>query len=255
MEPSELAQARAEVERLHAELERRAIERTAERALAESAARQQAAALDRAEGALRASEERYRCYFELGLIGMAIVSPANGCVEVNDRLCEILGYERQELMGMTWAALVHPDDLAGDIRHNYDRIVAGEVDGFLTPKRWVRKNGEVVHTNVSVKCHRDEDGSVEYLAAMVEELAGLDRPAGRELAAAGEAGPGKPALSKRELEVTRLIGLGRTGKEIAAGLALSEKTVSTYRSRILTKLHLKSTAELIRYALKNRLAE
>jgi len=122
-------------------------------------------------------------------------------------------------------------------------------------KRWIRKNGEVVHTNVAVRCHRYEDGSVEYLAAMVEELAGLDRLAGQELASAAEGGPGKPALSERELEVTRLIGLGRTVKEIAAGLALSEKTVSTYRVRILTKLNLKSTAELIRYALKNRLAE
>jgi PAS domain S-box-containing protein len=254
VEPSELAQARAEVERLHAELKGLALERTAERALAKNAATQQAAALDRAKGALRASEDRSRCYFELGLIGMAILSPAKGLVEVNDRLCEILGYERHELEGMTWAALVHPDDLAGDIKHNYDRMVAGEVDGFLMPKRWIRKNGEVVHTNVSVKCHRYEDGSVEYLAAMVEDLAGLDHP-GQEPAAAGEAGPGKPALSERELEVARLIGLGRTVKEIAAGLALSEKTVSTYRVRILTKLNLKSTAELIRYALKNRLAE
>ena len=55
--------------------------------------------------------------------------------------------------------------------------------------------------------------------------------------------------------MTRLIGFGRTVKEIAAGLALSEKTVSTYRTRILTKLGLKNTAELIRYALKNGLAK
>ena len=65
----------------------------------------------------------------------------------------------------------------------------------------------------------------------------------------------RPDLSVRELEVAQLIGLGRTVKEIAGGLALSEKTVSTYRSRILMKLHLQNTAELIRYVLQNHLSE
>jgi two-component system, NarL family, response regulator NreC len=62
-------------------------------------------------------------------------------------------------------------------------------------------------------------------------------------------------LSNRERQVLRLIGLGNAGKEIAAVLGVSEKTVSTYRSRILVKLELKSTAELIRYAVINRLTD
>jgi DNA-binding NarL/FixJ family response regulator len=62
-------------------------------------------------------------------------------------------------------------------------------------------------------------------------------------------------LSNRELEVLRLISLGRTLKEVAGVLALSEKTVSTYRSRMLTKLGLKTTSELIRYALINGLSD
>ena len=52
-----------------------------------------------------------------------------------------------------------------------------------------------------------------------------------------------------------MIGLGRTVKEIAAVLALSETTVSTYRSRILIKLGLRTNAELIRYAVKNRMVD
>jgi DNA-binding NarL/FixJ family response regulator len=52
----------------------------------------------------------------------------------------------------------------------------------------------------------------------------------------------------------RLIGMGRSVKEIAAELALSEKTVSTYRGRVLTKLKLRTTAQLIRYAVTHRLA-
>ena len=67
--------------------------------------------------------------------------------------------------------------------------------------------------------------------------------------------PGDESLSNREREVLRLIGLCRTVKEIAAVLGLSEKTISTYRTRILIKLGLKSTADLIRYAVMNRLAD
>ena len=61
------------------------------------------------------------------------------------------------------------------------------------------------------------------------------------------------ALSDREHEVLRLIGAGRTVGEIAAQLHLSPKTVSTYRTRILQKLSLRSSAELIRYALQHQL--
>jgi DNA-binding NarL/FixJ family response regulator len=122
-------------------------------------------------------------------------------------------------------------------------------------KRWICKNGDVVHTNTSLKCQRREDGSVDYFAAMVEEVSGLDQSAAGHPATAGDTLPDHEVLSRRECEVARLIGLGRTVKDIAAVLALSEKTVSTYRSRILTKLKLQNTAELIRYALKHRLVE
>ncbi len=57
-------------------------------------------------------------------------------------------------------------------------------------------------------------------------------------------------LSDRELQVMRLIGSGKTGGEIAALLCISDKTVSTYRARILDKTGMKTNAELIRYAVE-----
>jgi two-component system invasion response regulator UvrY len=62
-------------------------------------------------------------------------------------------------------------------------------------------------------------------------------------------------LSGREYQIMCLIAAGRTVSEAARELALSVKTVSTYRARILEKLRLKNTAELIRYATKNELVE
>jgi len=60
-------------------------------------------------------------------------------------------------------------------------------------------------------------------------------------------------LSDRELEVLSMIGSGKSVTEIAAGLDLSVKTVSTYRMRLLSKLQLKTTSALIRYALTHEL--
>ncbi len=61
-------------------------------------------------------------------------------------------------------------------------------------------------------------------------------------------------VSDRELEVLRLLAAGQTPKEIAARLEVSVKTVSTYRARLLEKLSLRNTAELIAYAIKSGLA-
>jgi two-component system invasion response regulator UvrY len=65
--------------------------------------------------------------------------------------------------------------------------------------------------------------------------------------------PAHAGLSDREYQVLRMIGAGRTVTEIGAELRLSVKTVSTYRARILEKLQLRTSAELIHYAVVNKL--
>jgi DNA-binding NarL/FixJ family response regulator len=73
-----------------------------------------------------------------------------------------------------------------------------------------------------------------------------------------EAGSSKlphEALSDREFQVLRLLAAGRTVKEIAEQLSLSVKTVSTYRTRLLAKMNLKTNAELIHYAIRHNLVD
>jgi len=65
--------------------------------------------------------------------------------------------------------------------------------------------------------------------------------------------PKHEVLSDREYQVLRMIGAGRTVSEISAELGLSVKTISTYRARILDKLKLRTSAELIHYAVVNGL--
>jgi len=60
-------------------------------------------------------------------------------------------------------------------------------------------------------------------------------------------------LSKREFQILCLLGAGKAVKDIAGELSLSTPTVSTYRARILEKMEMKTTVQLVRYAIKNRL--
>ena len=115
------------------------------------------------------SEERFRRYFELGLIGMALTSPSKGLMEVNDRFCDILGYTRDELLRMNWADMTHPEDLAADVAQ-FERVLSGEVDGYTLEKRWIRKDGHIIEGRISVNCVRRPDGSVDYFVALLEDV-------------------------------------------------------------------------------------
>jgi two-component system invasion response regulator UvrY len=68
-------------------------------------------------------------------------------------------------------------------------------------------------------------------------------------------GPRHATLSDREFQTLRLIAAGRKLSEIASDMALSAKTVSVYRARLLEKLNMRTNVELTRYALENRLVE
>jgi len=84
-------------------------------------------------------------------------------------------------------------------------------------------------------------------AALAEELAAnLNAPAAKSA---------HETLSDREFQVMRLIALGKSVKEIGFELSLSVKTISTYRTRVLAKMKLKTNADIIRYAVHERLVE
>lgn len=68
-------------------------------------------------------------------------------------------------------------------------------------------------------------------------------------------GPPHEALYDRELEVLRMMGMGKTMTQIAETLVRSPKTISTYRTRILVKMEMRTTGELIRYAVENHLID
>lgn len=167
-------QTEAESERLNLALEQRVVERTEKLTAMNEALTQEITERKRVEEVLRASEESFRRYFALGLIGMAITSPTKGWLEINDQLCAIVGYERCELLQMTWADLTHPDDLANDVAH-FNRVMTGEIDGYSLDKRFIRKDGQVIDATISVKCVRCADGSVDYFIALLQDITARKR--------------------------------------------------------------------------------
>jgi PAS domain S-box-containing protein len=127
--------------------------------------------------ALRKSEEKYRSVVENSLIGIAIIAPitdpamGENCnwIEVNDALCNLLGYEREELLQKKWLELAHPDDLNTNIE-KLSQVLAGTSDGYIYDKRWFRKDGELVHTRISLRCIRGRDGSIDRMIKVVLDV-------------------------------------------------------------------------------------
>jgi len=152
----------------------------------------------KAETNLRTNEARLRTWFEMPLAGIAITSTEKGWIQINDRLCEMLGYERQELYGMTWAQITHPDDLAEN-EAKFASVVRGEADGYAMEKRFLRKNGEYLQTDLTVRGSRLADGKMDYIVALIQDITERKR-AERELGIAQETASQKSALLKSILE-------------------------------------------------------
>lgn len=127
------------------------------------------AELQEVEKALRESEVRFRSYFELPLIGIAITSMEKGWLEVNDRLCEILGYPAETLRQKTWAELTHPDDLTVDVAY-FNQALAGEINGYSLEKRFVCADGRIIFTEISAACVRDAEDQPRYFVALLQDI-------------------------------------------------------------------------------------
>ncbi len=123
----------------------------------------------KAEEAVRDSEARFRGAFQLGLIGMALTSPGQGLIEVNDALCRMLGYSREQLLGTTWIQHTHPDDVAANLAI-LERALAGETDTYGMQKRFLHADGGIVHAEIAASCMRNPDGSARYFVLMIQDI-------------------------------------------------------------------------------------
>jgi PAS domain S-box-containing protein len=148
----------------------------------------------RREGALLEAEERFRSAFENAPIGVAIVGLDGRFLQVNRSLKEMLGYSGEQLLGLTFSEITHPEDVDKSL-DLVRRVVEGEVVSYSTEKRYMRANGEPVWVSLNVSLVRDASGAPRYFVDQIQDI--TDRKlAERELAVQAEA----LASTNRELE-------------------------------------------------------
>ena len=121
------------------------------------------------DGALRESEERFRSTFDNAAVGMAHVAPDGSWLRVNRRVCEIVGYEPEELLQITFQDITHPDDLEADLGL-LQETVEGKRDNYRIDKRYFRKDGSIVWVTLTVGCVRKPDGEVDYFISVIQDV-------------------------------------------------------------------------------------
>jgi PAS domain S-box-containing protein len=150
-------------------LEQRVAERTQQLAQKNDELKKEIADRVQAEKWLIESETRFRGYFELGVVGMVILSPDKQWEEVNPQFCKMLHYAESELFKKSWFDVTHPDDRSADEK-NFDRLIEGIQGGYTLEKRFVANNGQTVWANVSMKCLRQANGAIDSIIGLVHQI-------------------------------------------------------------------------------------
>jgi PAS domain S-box-containing protein len=124
---------------------------------------------NRGEEARRESEERFRGTFENAAVGIGHVDPGGRWTRVNQRLCDITGYAREELLDKTYQDITHADDLSGSVEP-FARLWRGDLPSYTLEKRYVRKDGVTIWIETTVSLQRDAGGTPVYTIAIVQDI-------------------------------------------------------------------------------------
>ncbi|MGL5833482.1 MAG: PAS domain S-box protein [Waterburya sp.] len=164
-----LLERNAEIIKLNEELEQRVAQRSSqlEKAIAQ---------VDHYSQDLRVSEKRFRETFEQAAVGIAHVGIDGQWLWVNQKLCDIVGYTREQLMELTFQEITHPEDLAPDLAY-VERLLAGEIENYSLEKRYLHKDGSIVWIKLTVSLVTAEllspspQSSIpKYFICVIEEI-------------------------------------------------------------------------------------
>jgi PAS domain S-box-containing protein len=118
---------------------------------------------------LQASEARFRAVFEHAAIGISLADMDGRLTATNPALQEMLGYSGEELRGMVYTEITHPDDVAASV-DLYQELVAGERDYYTVDKRCIRKDGRGIWGRLTASLVQGVSGQPQYAICMVEDI-------------------------------------------------------------------------------------
>ena len=125
----------------------------------------------RAEQELRDSEAKLRSVFEQAAVGIALSEgrPNGKLLRVNDKLCGMLGYSREELLVRGFTDITHPDDRPANAER-VNSILSGEVANYAMEKRYLHRDGSTVWVNNAISLVRDAAGKPDYFVAVLKDV-------------------------------------------------------------------------------------
>ncbi len=121
------------------------------------------------ELALSASEERFRASFEQAAVGMSHVDPEGVFLKVNQRLCDMLGYSRKELLELSFMDITHPEDLEEELVQ-LQRLADGKISSYSLEKRYLGKDGSVCWGHMTRSAVHGHSGEVAYFIGVIEDI-------------------------------------------------------------------------------------
>ncbi|MBY0268812.1 MAG: PAS domain S-box protein [Burkholderiales bacterium] len=117
------------------------------------------------------SQARFLATFNQAAVGIAHSDLEGRCLELNQKLCDITGYTRNELLGRKFTDITHPDDVAAS--DEFRRRVVAESKAFNSlqrEKRYIRKDGSIIWCLLTTSAVRDDAGHIDYLAAVIQDI-------------------------------------------------------------------------------------
>ncbi|MFH1114158.1 MAG: PAS domain S-box protein [Pseudomonadota bacterium] len=124
---------------------------------------------EKAQQALRKSEEQYRAVFDNAGMGIDLLDRDGRIVRVNKALSNMLGYGGEELHHLTFLDITHPEDREISSR-NLEALTAGEIDSYRLEKRYVKKDGSIVWADLWSTAVRDENGDHAGTVAVIDDI-------------------------------------------------------------------------------------
>jgi diguanylate cyclase (GGDEF)-like protein/PAS domain S-box-containing protein len=121
------------------------------------------------ETRLKESEEKFHSVFEQAAVGIARVAPNGIFLEVNQKLCDTLGYSREELLQKTFQQITHPDDLEADLEL-VQQMLQNKRKTYSMEKRYFHKNGQTIWISLTVSLIRSAEGEAKYFVAIIEDI-------------------------------------------------------------------------------------